>query len=84
MKKLMVLVLGLVLALFASLPARAVEPMGAVILALIVIGPHVMEEQVRNGNLPGPPPECRKEKVKAVGGNYYFEVTAKDIPRNCV
>lgn len=84
MKKLMVLVLGLVLALFASMPARAIEPMGAAVLALIVIGPHVLADQVRIGNLPGPPPACRNEKVKAEGGNYYFEVTAKDNPSNCV
>lgn len=84
MKKLILMlfaVMGLVLA--AVQPAKAVEPLGAGVLALITIGSHVVADKVRDGTLPAAPPVCRMEKVKAENGNYFFEVVAKDNPANC-
>lgn len=78
-KSILAVVVALILSAFAVQPARAIEPMGAAVLTLIVIGPHV----ARDLNLPSPPPVCKTEKVKAENGNYYFTVVSKDNPSNC-
>lgn len=84
MKKLMLMVFAVMgLALAAAQPARAVEPLGAGVVALITVGSHALAEKVRDGTLPAAPPVCRMEKVKAENGNYFFEVVAKDNPANC-
>ena len=82
-KSILMLVVGLIMAVFAIQPARAVEPLAAGVVALITVGSHVLADKVRDGTLPAAPPVCRMEKVKAENGNYFFEVVAKDNPSNC-
>lgn len=77
-KSILAVVVALIMSAFAAMPARAVEPGGALVLALITIGPHV----ARDLNLQAPP-VCKMEKVKAENGNYFFEVVSKDNQSNC-
>jgi hypothetical protein len=82
-KSILAVVVALIMAAFAAAPARAVEPIAAGVIAMVVIGPQVLADKVRDGTLPAAPPVCRMEKVQAANGNYFYEVVARDNPSNC-
>lgn len=73
--------LALALGVVASAPARAVEPLGVAVLALITIGTHVLADQVRKGNLKAPPEECKSSLVKSATGGYYYQQL--DVQGDC-
>ena len=85
MKKSMLFVMvTMILSLFAVTPARAVEPLGALVLAGITVGGPAVVAAWNDGKLPGPPPTCKTELVKADGGGYSYSIVSKDNPSNCM
>jgi hypothetical protein len=72
-KHITAMLLGVAMVTVAAAPARAVEPIGALVLGLITVGTHVLMDQYHKGNLKAPADECKAEIVKSPNGNYYYE-----------
>lgn len=72
-KSITAMLLGVSMLALASAPAKAVEPIGALIIAGITVGGPAIVAAWKDGKIKAPADECKVETVKSPNGEYYYE-----------